>query len=144
LKRRGVILSEAKDPKLNHVDPSGTRCARPSDGMMVMLKTTEAKAKGLDDKVSTAISTANEGRNGGRNGGRNSIVIPPKGTDARDEQVLALIRENIFITQKEISKALSIGENTVLRAIKSLKEKGILRRAGSTKKGFWVILEDDK
>ena len=49
------------------------------------------------------------------------------------------IRINPTITQKEIAVALGMSENTVLRAINSLKETGVLTRTGSTKKGEWVI-----
>lgn len=61
---------------------------------MVMLKTTEARAKGFDEGISTAISTANGGGNdvstpiSTPNGGRNT----QRGTEARDALVLEAIR----------------------------------------------------
>ena len=101
-----------------------------------MLKTTEERARGLGADISTT--------SGGRSGGRNVPAITAKGSEARDESVLAIIRENPSVTQREISEILSIGISTVTRATDSLKKKGVLTRAGSTKKGIWVIQESKK
>jgi len=111
---------------------------RPDD-IMVTLKTTEKKAKGLDGYISSTISTATSTPSGGVNGGRKPNLSSLKGTAARDQLVMNAIRKNPTITQKEIAVTLGMGENTVLRAINSLKETGVLTRTGSTKKGEWVI-----
>ena len=54
--------------------------------------------------------------------------------------ILKLIAENKQITQSEISDNLRIDKSTVVRNIKTLKEKNILRRVGSDKNGQWEIL----
>ena len=103
-----------------------------ADDMMVMLKTTEAKAKGLDGK----ISSTNGGRNGGRNGGKEKV-------DAT-EVVIGIIKSNPSVTQKEISEISDLTRRQVERAIMKLKKSGVLSREGSTKSGYWALANNEK
>jgi ATP-dependent DNA helicase RecG len=101
------------------------------DDVMVMLKTTEEKAKGFDDGVSTTAG----GRNGGRNGGRK---------DASALLVLELVRSNPHITQQEIAENTGLTRRQVERCFSKLKDSGMIIRVGSTKSGHWLILEESK
>lgn len=56
------------------------------------------------------------------------------------KRIIELIDKDNNITQSKISKILGINKTTVMRNIKSLKEKGILKRDGSTKKGTWISI----
>ena len=56
------------------------------------------------------------------------------------KNILKLIRENNKITQNEISNNLSINITTVARNIKELKNRNIIKRIGSNKKGQWEVL----
>ena len=49
------------------------------------------------------------------------------------------MRENNQITQIELSKKLKINESTIKRNISKLRYKGILRRSGSDKNGYWEV-----
>ena len=57
----------------------------------------------------------------------------------REAEVLALISENQSITQAEIAKRLSVSRKTIASRLKSLKEKGVVKRVGSDAKGYWEI-----
>ncbi|MDE7309559.1 MAG: winged helix-turn-helix transcriptional regulator [Lachnospiraceae bacterium] len=57
----------------------------------------------------------------------------------KEKKVLDLIREDPGYSMDEIAKKLSISRKTVAARIKSLKEKGILKRIGATKNGHWQI-----
>lgn len=41
------------------------------------------------------------------------------------------------ITKEQLHTITSLGKSTIDRAIKSLKEKGIITRVGSNKTGYW-------
>ncbi|MDD4689904.1 MAG: ATP-binding protein [Eubacteriales bacterium] len=53
--------------------------------------------------------------------------------------ILNLIESNNNITIEEIVEKFGKSRRTVMRVIKSLKEKGILERSNSKKTGFWKI-----
>jgi ATP-dependent DNA helicase RecG len=57
----------------------------------------------------------------------------------RQKDVLTIIKENNKVTYKAIAEKLSINESAVGDHIKALKEKGAIKRDGSTR-GKWVIL----
>ncbi len=64
------------------------------------------------------------------------VLIKQKTTQ---EKILNIIRENALVTQEEMAKILNITRDGVSYNIKALKDKGIIERKGSTKKGVWVI-----
>lgn len=57
------------------------------------------------------------------------------------DKIIALIKQNPNITQKEMAKILDISREKVKYHIAVLKENNIIIREGSTKKGFWKILK---
>ena len=57
-----------------------------------------------------------------------------------EKAVLDCIRDNNFIGVVEIVNRTQKGRNTIMRSIKSLKEKGFIQRIGSDKTGSWKIL----
>ncbi|MDP2238388.1 MAG: ATP-binding protein [Bacteroidales bacterium] len=57
----------------------------------------------------------------------------------RQKDVLTIIKENNKASYKAIAKELSINESAVGDHIKALKEKGAIKRDGSTR-GKWIIL----
>jgi ATP-dependent DNA helicase RecG len=100
--------------------------------VMAMLKTTEARAQGIDEGVS---STAG-GRNGGRSGGignteREALVV---------DTVLGIIRNDPSATQRYISDVSGLSRRQVERAFVKLKAAGRISRVGSTKSGRWEII----
>lgn len=56
-------------------------------------------------------------------------------------KIIAEIRINQGITQKELSKRIGINEKNIRNNIAVLKEKGILNRIGPDKGGSWKIVE---
>ncbi len=66
-------------------------------------------------------------------------------TDNLDEKsikILALIIENPAYTSTVMSEKLSISRKTVSQKLKEMKEKGIIERVGSDRKGYWKINND--
>ena len=60
--------------------------------------------------------------------------------NSTEESILNLIKSKKYITQKELSKLLSLSENCIYKNLKILKAKGIIERMGSNKNGYWKIL----
>jgi len=100
------------------------------DSVMVVLKTTEAKARGLDG----IFSSTKGGRNGGRNGGRK---------DGEVAQVLEILSRNPSATQKEIAEQTAMTRRQVERCFAKLKESGKIIRVGSMRSGIWEISEEE-
>ncbi len=54
-----------------------------------------------------------------------------------------LIIENPYITKEQLSSKLNVSRATVTRYIKQLKDKGMLKRVGSDKTGYWKIIKKE-
>ena len=57
------------------------------------------------------------------------------------QKVLDCIRENGIINAEKIAEKIKRGKRTVERAIKSLKELGMIERNGSDKTGSWQVIK---
>jgi predicted HTH transcriptional regulator len=58
-----------------------------------------------------------------------------------EQSVLELIMQDPMITYEEIAAIIQKDRKTVQRAIKILKEKGMISRLGSNKTGSWEVLK---
>ena len=57
-----------------------------------------------------------------------------------EKKVLEVLKENQKATYFEMADKLKVSRKTVSQKVKSLKEKGLIIRIGSAKKGYWKIL----
>ena len=57
-----------------------------------------------------------------------------------EQKVLNALKENINITVAQLGELLDIKQTAINIAIKGLKEKGVIKRVGSNKTGYWEIL----
>lgn len=65
----------------------------------------------------------------------------PKQLNETQNKIIALIKQNPNITQKEMAKILDMSREKVKYHIAVLKENNMIIREGSTKKGIWKILK---
>ena len=68
--------------------------------------------------------------------------VTEKVTDTLDEKsvrILDLISEDPAYTSAAIAEKLSLSRKTVSQRLKELKEKGIIERIVSDRKGYWKI-----
>lgn len=56
------------------------------------------------------------------------------------KRILDLIKENPYITQEELAERTNLTRRGIEWNIKHLKEKGLLKRIGSDKGGYWEII----
>lgn len=64
--------------------------------------------------------------------------VTEKVTDG-ERAILSLLAEDPAYTYTLVAQKLDISWKTVSQRIKSLKEKGVIQRIGSEKKGYWKI-----
>lgn len=57
----------------------------------------------------------------------------------KEQEVLAAIQKDNAVTAASIANQCQVTTRTIERAIKSLKEKGLIERVGSDKTGHWII-----
>jgi len=57
-------------------------------------------------------------------------------------EIFDLLKENKYITIKEISKKINAAERTIKYNIKELKEKKLIKRVGPDKGGYWELKEN--
>ncbi len=58
-----------------------------------------------------------------------------------EKSILDIINEDNHVTHLEISKKLNITEKTAKRNTSKLRSKGLLKRHGADKNGYWEIVK---
>ena len=61
------------------------------------------------------------------------------GLNKNQKEIFNEINKNNKITQEELAKLLNTSKRTIERNISSMQEKGIIKREGSKKTGYWKI-----
>ena len=56
------------------------------------------------------------------------------------DKVFRLIKENPNITTAELAAACGLGENTIYKAVRKLREDHAIEREGGDRGGYWKIL----
>jgi len=62
----------------------------------------------------------------------------------RQKEILKLILDNPKISRKELSLKIKINQSAIQKHLKKLKEKGIIKRIGSDKGGYWKVEKNVK
>ena len=60
-----------------------------------------------------------------------------KGKEKTTDKIFRLIIENPYITTAELADQCGIGENSVYKAVRKLREAGRIQRIGGDKDGKW-------
>lgn len=60
------------------------------------------------------------------------------------KSIINLMLDSPTITQETLSRLLAVNIRTIQRNIKTLTEKGLIKRTGATKKGEWIVNNIDK
>lgn len=62
----------------------------------------------------------------------------------RQRLILSSIKENPYVTGKEMSETLSVTQRTIERDLAMLQKTGIIRHEGKVNIGKWVVIKGDK
>jgi ATP-dependent DNA helicase RecG len=74
-----------------------------------------------------------------KEGGQISGQISGQIMTGRQREILELIKQNPSISREELSNKLKINPSAIQKHISKLKEKGILKRIGADKGGYWEV-----
>lgn len=73
---------------------------------------------------------------------KKSIKDPTKISVKNSEKILNLLKADNSLTAESLAITLNISVRTVKRNLKQLQQDGKLRREGSDKTGYWIVLND--
>ena len=89
---------------------------------------------GLNGSANGGVSGGtNGGTNGGLNGGTNGGLN-------KQNQIIEIIKNNPYITIKQMSEQTRIPIRTLEREIRGMRNS-VIKRVGPKKFGYWVIIE---
>ena len=80
-----------------------------------------------------------DSQNDNENDIENDNVI--KVLNKNERVIFEVIRRNPDLSADQIAGLAEVSKSTVSRTIKKLKDKGLIRRCGSDRKGTWEILK---
>ena len=66
-----------------------------------------------------------------------------KSVEKSVEKIIKAMKENPKITGKELTVLVGLSRRGVEKNIKKLQEKGLLRRVGPDKGGYWEVINKD-
>ena len=66
-------------------------------------------------------------------------IVGEKTVEKTVEKIFSLIKENPHITQEELSKKTDLSRRGIEWNLQQLKQKGILKRIGPDKGGYWEV-----
>ena len=68
-----------------------------------------------------------------------SLISLEKYVQRTEEVFLNALRNNPYISRKELSRLLMISEDGVKYHLKKLKNKGLIEHIGASRGGYWVV-----
>ena len=74
-------------------------------------------------------------------GKSNADIAGEKGLNYQQERVLGYLRADKHMTAAKIAKDLDMSARQVERMLADLKAKGVIRREGANRNGYWIVLE---
>ena len=75
-------------------------------------------------------------------GKSNADIADEKGLNYQQQRVLGYIRADRHITAAKIAADLDMSARQIERMLADMKAKGIIRRIGANRNGYWEIVED--
>ena len=80
---------------------------------------------------------------------KKSIILPKKTTQGHEsttqkttqERLIELLKANPNLSRSDLATLLKLSEDGVKYQIKKLKDKGIIKRVGPDKGGYWEVIE---
>jgi predicted HTH transcriptional regulator len=72
------------------------------------------------------------------------LKTPLKILTGLEKKVLNAINNDTSISRTGIARTLNISPDTVKEYLERLKRKGVIKRIGPAKGGYWEVIEDEK
>lgn len=95
-----------------------------------------------DEELSCNLIVLEKQQVGSRSGGQAGLVVGlADGLVESQCQILLLIVENLHISKRELAERIGISIAAIDNNIKTLKNRGVLRRVGPDKGGYWEVVD---
>ena len=78
----------------------------------------------------------------GHQGKSNADIVDEKGLNYQQQRVLGYLRADRHITAAKIAADLDMSARQIERLLADMKAKGIIRRIGANRNGYWEIVDD--
>jgi len=62
----------------------------------------------------------------------------------KQQIILQIIKESPEMSRKELTKELNINPSAVQKRVEKLKQKGLIKRVGGARGGYWEIIKKSK
>ncbi len=72
---------------------------------------------------------------GGQKGGQKPLT-------KRQQQIHDLLRQDPILTRAQLAHSMGINSSAVQKHIDALKQKGVIKRVGGAKGGYWQVIDD--
>lgn len=111
------------------------------DRMFKEMENAGLPAPEYSDNVFMLNVTIRNGAINEKSGVINGAINGAINLSSTERAVLEAIIDTPNITKEKLQIVTSLGKGTIDRAIKTLKEKEIIKRVGSNKNGYWEMLK---
>ena len=78
----------------------------------------------------------------GHQGKSNADIADEKGLNFQQQRVLGYLRADRHTTAAKIAADLNMSARQIERMLADMKAKGIIRRIGANRNGYWEIVDD--
>lgn len=71
---------------------------------------------------------------------KSSLKSSSKNLNTTQNKILEMIQKNPKVTQEKMSEKMAISKRAIQKNIKEMVDRGIVKREGSARNGYWKIL----
>ena len=93
------------------------------------------------DRIELTLFLGKSKKSSVKSSDKSSDKSSEKSSDKSSEKIIQAMKENPYVTIKELASELGISDRSIWKNISRLKESGILVRMGTKKSGYWQIIE---
>jgi|TARA_B110000977_G_scaffold54767_1_gene74753 ATP-dependent DNA helicase RecG len=71
-----------------------------------------------------------------------TLATDKKSSEKSSEKIIRLLRKTNDLSAKDLAKTIGLSERAIEKQIAKLKSKGMLKRIGPDKGGYWKVLDE--
>lgn len=92
-----------------------------------------------DKPLKSDVAVPLSGELSGKTSEKTTEKITEKTTEKTTEKILCIIKNNPYVTYRELAEALAMTEDGIYWSVKQLRKQGLLHRIGGRKEGYWQV-----
>ena len=95
----------------------------------------------LEMPIKTKNATANAPVNAPVNAPASGTVNATVKLNKTQKKIIPILQANKYATYDELASTIGVDRTTIMRNMGTLKKKGVIRRVGGDKNGYWEVVE---